>query len=76
MQNISVETYKFWEILPHLNLSPFHNRPIQLFSCSVSLARTLEGDEPKALQVHTVILCVYILFLVIKNSVLELIIFL
>lgn len=37
------------KLSPHLNLSALHNRPVQLFSCPVSLSCTLEGDKPEAL---------------------------
>lgn len=53
-------------LLPHLDLSPFHNCSIQLFSRPVSLSCAFEGDKPKALCSHKHLL-VSILFLFMKN---------
>lgn len=41
--------------ITNLNLSPFHDCPIQFFSCSVSLSCTFEGDKSEALYVFPVI---------------------
>lgn len=47
----NIKTYKNQKNLPHLNLSAFHDRSIQLFSRPVSLSCTLKGDKAEALQI-------------------------
>lgn len=41
---------------PNLDFSPFHDRPVQLLSCSVGLRRALKRDESEALRVDAVTL--------------------
>lgn len=47
------------KLFPHLDLSALHNRPVQLFSCPVSLSCALKGDKPKALQVEAAMLFIF-----------------